>query len=287
MTIFKTSFLLLINSLLFLQIQAQDTKTDTTKVADKWAKTWLASINGSQASYRNWSQGGATSISGAASSVYRSTYTSERFVYKFIKNFKYGQINNEGENVQKTDDQILIRNSFEIVLSDISSLVANVNFQSQFASGYDTAVDERARISDFFAPAYVTQNINYAVTPGKAFNAQIGAGLKQTIVTIDGLETLYGVKTGENIRFEAGLSFGLSFTKTLATNVTWNSEFDSFSNLQASLRSTDFAFRNEIIGKINNFMNTNFQFAVMYDDDFSEQLQIKQVLSVGITLKIL
>ncbi len=88
-------------------------------------------------------------MSGAASSVYRNTYTSEKFIYKFVKNFKYGQIKNKGEDVQKTDDQILIRNSFEYVLSTISSLMVNVNFQSQFASGYDITGDERARISKF------------------------------------------------------------------------------------------------------------------------------------------
>lgn len=286
MSLLKSSILAISCVLFFSQLQAQDAKTDTSLVANKWAKTWVIGVNGSQASYSNWSQGGVSSVSGAASSVYNNTYTTEKFVYKFVKNFKYGQIKNEGEDIQKTDDQILIRNSFEYILTDISSLVGNVNFQSQFAPGYDTAADVRTKISDFFAPAYINENIGYALTPGKTFKAQVGAGFKQTIVSIDGLETLYGVEEGKNVRFEAGLNLGVSFTKVLAPNVSWSSEFESFSNLQVSLKSTDFIFRNEITGKINDFMNTNFQFSFMYDDDFSEELQIKQVLSVGITLKI-
>lgn len=286
MNFFKPTLLLFLGLTFFAQLNAQESKNDTTETPNKWAKTWVIGINGSQASYNNWSQGGVSSVSGAASSVYENTYTNQKFVYKFVKNFKYGQIRNEGQDLQKTDDQILIRNSFEYKLTAISSLIGNVNFQSQFAPGYDTAADTRIKISDFFAPAYINENIGYALTPGKTFNAQIGAGLKQTIVSISGLETLYGVKEGEQIRFEAGLNVGISFTKTLAPNVNLNSQFESFSNLQVSLKSTDFIFRNEITGKINDFMNTNFQFAVMYDDDFSDELQVKQVLSVGITWKI-
>jgi len=42
-----------------------------------------------------------------------------------------------------------------------------------------------------------------------------------------------------------------------------------------------------MIGKINDFMNMSFQFVIIYDSDFNNLLQIKQVLSAGVSFNIL
>lgn len=259
-------------------------EADTVK---HWNNNWVIGINGSQATYNNWSQGGVNSISGSVSSVYKANYQKERFTYNFENNLKYGQVNNEGQGVRKTDDQILIRNAFELKMTDISSIVANINFQSQFAPGFTFDENGRTKISDAFAPAYLNENIGYALTPNKKFKAELGAGFKQTIVTIDRLATSYGVDEGENFRFEAGFNIGLHFSDEVMENVTLTSSFESFSNVLVPLSSTDFIFRNELVGSINKYLNMNLQFTVMYDDDFSNELQIKQVLAAGFTFNIL
>lgn len=283
-SVFRLLFLLISFSAFSVGLLAQDS---TVVISSKWKNNWNIGINGSQASYNNWSQGGVSSLSGTATSVYKAEYASGEFSYFFENNLKYGQIKNEGEDVQKTDDQILIRNRFEYKLSSIASMIGNLNFQTQFAPGYDGSGDGRIRISDAFAPAYLQENLGIALTPSKKFSAQIGLGLKQTIVTVEGLETLYGVKQGETSRFEAGLNLGLNYSNEIAENVTLTSSLESFSNFLVSISSTDFIFRNELIGKINKNLSTNLQFSVMYDDDFSNDLQIKQVLSVGFVVNVL
>lgn len=265
-------------------VQAQDS---LQTAPEKWQNSWNIGLNGSQASYNNWSKGGVSSLSGTATSVYKAAYKSGAFSYFFENNMKYGQIKNDGQQMQKTDDQILIRNRFDYHLSHQAAIIGNINFQTQFAAGFDGTGDTRVKISDAFAPAYLQENVGIAFTPDDNFNAQAGLGLKQTIVTIDGLQSLYGVKADENLRFEAGINLGINFSKDIAENVSLTSSLESFSNLMRSLASTDFIFRNELTGKINKNLSTNFQFSVMYDDDFSKDLQIKQVLSVGFVLNLL
>ena len=41
---------------------------------------------------------------------------------------------------------------------------------------------------------------------------------------------------------------------------------------------------NEIVGEINKTVHASCQFELKYDDDFSSQIQLKQVLSAGISL---
>lgn len=279
------SFLLLcfVSALLTISsLKAQEADS-----VSKWNNQWIIGLNGSQATYSNWSQGGVNSISGSASSVYKAEYKNQAFSYRFENNLKYGQIKNDGQSVRKTDDQILLRNMFEYELSPISSIVGNVNFQTQFAPGFEFTATDRTKISDFFAPAYFNQNIGYALTPGKDISFQAGAGFKQTIVTIDELATSYGVDEGKNFRMEYGLNLGVNYSAEILENVRLISSFESFSNLAVSLSSTDFIFRNELIGNINKYLNTNVQFTLMYDDDFSREIQLKQVLAVGLTFNLL
>ncbi|HKL18842.1 MAG TPA: hypothetical protein VJ905_07725, partial [Halalkalibaculum sp.] len=79
----------------------------------------------------------------------------------------------------------------------------------------------------------------------------------------------------------------LNFEKTILSNVKLISVVETFTNLQRNVRSTDVVFSNEVIGKINNYLNMSFQFVMIYDDDFSTKAQIKQVLSVGLSYSIL
>jgi hypothetical protein len=70
-------------------------------------------------------------------------------------------------------------------------------------------------------------------------------------------------------------------------NVTLTSAFDSFSNLQKKIASTDFSFSNEILGKINDYLSANIQFSLVYDDNVTKALQVKQVIALGVNVTIL
>lgn len=256
-----------------------------------WDYNWVGGLNGSQAAYRNWSQGGVNTISVTASSVFNLMYRKNKFAYALATNLKYGKAKLEGEGTRKTDDRIAVNNKFSYLFEDERwSAFGNVNFATQFDEGFDYNVpdgEEPILISKFFAPAYFTQIAGIAFKPVEYFFAEAGLALKETIVSDTTLSSRYGLESGEQFRFEPGYSTALNFEKKIVSNVKLISTVETFTNLQRNVRSTDVTFSNEVIGKINDYLNTSFQFVMIYDDDFSTEAQIKQVLSVGLSVSLL
>lgn len=255
---------------------------------DGWRVDWVGGLNGAQASYDNWSQGGVNTISVTASTVLNAKYRKNKFAYALATNLKYGKAKLEGEGTRKTDDRVAVNNKFSYLFSDDSwSAFGNINFSTQFDQGFDYSQDPPVLISKFFAPAYFTQIAGIAYNPADYFTAEAGLAMKETIVSDTTLSTRYGLKPGDKFRFEPGYSLALNFEKKVFANVRLISSLETFTNMQRHIDNTDINFSNELIGKINDFMNMSLQFVVVYDSDYNRQLQIKQVLSAGISYSIL
>lgn len=256
-----------------------------------WRIDWVGGLNGAQASYDNWSQGGVNTISVTASTVFNARYRKGNYAYALTSNFKYGKAKLEGEGTRKTDDRIAINNKFSYLFDDSRwSAFGNINFSTQFDEGYDYNVpdgQDPQLISKFFAPAYFTQIGGIAFSPKEYFTAEAGMAFKETIVNDTALSQRYGLGQGENFRFEPGYSLALNFDKNVFANVRLISTIETFTNLRRHIDNTDINFSNELIGKINDFMNMSFQFVMIYDSDFSREVQVKQVLSVGLSYSIL
>lgn len=253
-----------------------------------WQMDWVSGINGSQASYDNWSQGGVNTISVTASTVFNAKYRKGQFAYALGTNFKYGKSRLQGEGTRKTDDRIAVNNKFSYLFEDERwSAFGNINFSTQFDQGYDYAEEPPVVISSFFAPAYFTQIAGISFQPEDYFTAEAGMAMKQTIVSDTDLSTRYGLEPGETFRFEPGYSLAMNFEKTVVSNVRLVSSVETFTNLQRHVDKTDVHFSNELTGKINDYLNMSFQFVMVYDSDFSRELQIKQVLSAGLSYSIL
>lgn len=256
-----------------------------------WKIDWYGQLNGAQAAYNNWSSGGVNTISVTASTVYNMMYRKNQFAYAFGANLEYGKARIEGEGTRKTNDRIAINNKFSYLFPNKNwSAFGNINFSTQIDKGFDYTVPEGedpALISNFLAPAYFTQIAGIAYSSANFYSAEAGLAMKETIVVDTTLSTRYGLEPGEQIRFEPGYALAINFEKNIFSNVRLRSSIETFTNLQRHIRSTDVYFNSELIGKINDFMNMSFSFSLIYDDDFSRQVQIKQVLAAGLSVSIL
>lgn len=258
---------------------------------DGWDQTWVASLNGSQAAYNNWAQGGVSSLSGTGSSILTLMYRKDKFSYAFRTNLKYGQANIKGEGVRKTDDIISIRNRFNYRLREDGTMSAygSVSMRSQFDKGYDyEAADDGSDvlISDFFAPAYFEEGVGLAYNPTANFTFEAGLGLKQTYVNEDALATKYGLDAGKNLLAEGGITTGINYEEEVFENILYTGTISTFTNLLIPVSETDVIFSNELVGQINNLVSASLQFEMRYDNDFSSEIQIKQVLSAGVSVNL-
>ena len=279
-------------TVLFLLISQHSFAQDIPAVPDSlngWDYSWTFGINGSQAAYSNWSQGGVNTIAATGNSNFQALFNKDRFSYVFQFDTRFGQTRTDGQGVRKTDDRLAINNRFLYDLAEDHEefkLFANLNFRTQFAEGFDYEAGSNGEdilISDFMAPGYFVQNVGVAYVPTPNFSAEAGFGLLQTIVRDESLSTQYGLSEGDTFRNEAGVNLKAAYSMTLAENLSWSSSVETFTNVNKAVSSTDVFFLNEVTGKINNFMNASLRLDLVYDDDFSDEIQVAQVLSLGVS----
>nr|WP_295383448.1 DUF3078 domain-containing protein [Pseudoxanthomonas sp.] len=252
---------------------------DSTAV-NPWKLGWIGTLNGSQATYRNWSQGGVNTVAVTGGTRFTAKYAQDRFVLDHSTSLKYGRARLNGNVGRKTDDEVRIRNQASRQFDNPHySLITQLNFDTQFYEGYDRAYANI--ISKFMAPAYITETVGFAYTPEKNLQFNAGLSLKQTIVADTLLSPRYGLKDGTNFRNEGGVSLGFRISRQVMTNVSYSGSADTFTNLLRPVSSTVVKMNNDLVGKINNYLTTNIQFAVIFDDNVTKKLQVKQVLSVG------
>lgn len=286
----KRIFLLAVLVLMVCAVQSK--AQEVISVSDTlsgWSYNWVAGLNGSQASYSNWAKGGVNTISGNAHSTIIGKYRDGRFSYGSLIGTRYGKAKIEDEGTRKTDDLILFRNRFLYDLAEQEgnfSLFGDIDFRTQFDKGFeygDAPDGGDLVISRFMAPAYFSQSAGLAFVPNEIYSFKTGLGMKQTIVTDDDLETVYGLDEGSTIRNEAGITLGATYEQAILNNFVISSSLDTFTNLNGPVSSTDVYFSNQLTGKINDYMNTSLRFELVFDDDFSEEVQLLQVLSLGVS----
>lgn len=277
--------------LFYHDVQAQDSIAIPDTLVG-WQTSWEVGINGSQASYSNWAQGGVNNVAATGATTYSTMYKEGRFGYGLLINMRYGRSQIENEGTRKIDDRLYIQNRFLYDLGETGSdfkLFGNIRFRSQFDRGYDYGANEDGSdqlISSFFAPAYFSEDIGLAYIPNDNFTYEMGLGLQQTYVSDQELAPLYGFDEGENFRSEAGLTIGASYNIDLAENLSFATSVNTFTNVGKALSSTDVHFNNKLVGRINSFMNATLNLDFVYDDDYSDDWQAAQVLSLGISFNL-
>lgn len=285
-----TRTLLLFIAILFItdSVNAQTIVVPDTLVG--WNQTWVANLNGSQASYSNWSEGGVNTISGTASTVFTRMYRKEQYTFGFRTNLRYGQSRIDGRT-RKSDDLISIRLRSTYDLQEDSKVAAYgaIQFRTQFADGYEydaKVAGGDSLISGFFSPAYLTEGAGLEYNANPSLQMEAGLALKQTFISDGDLSPNYGLPQGDTFRSEGGLTTGISFQNKIAENIQYSSNLETFTSFTNPVSETDVFWANELVGQINSLISASFQFEMRYDNDFSSEVQIKQVLSAGISVNL-
>lgn len=263
--------------------------SDTSKTAKEpspWTKTWGFNVNGNQAFYRDWSEGGVNSLAFSAFTDFRIRYTGEKSANTSRINLRFGQTRLQDTGLEKTEDMIRVSNKTEYFLtSEKFTAFGEVAFRTQFAKGFHEKTGEL--ISEFMSPGFITESLGLSWQPGERLSAQGGMALRQTIVRSDSLSSVYGIDDGGNFRSEGGIDISIEYSQPIFENFTYNMELNTFTNLLIPVTETDVIMFNRFTGEINSFMSSMLEISFMYDNDFSSVLQIKQMVALGFNIQIL
>ena len=177
----KKLFLPLIALLLSVNVAfAQD-----TEIQSPWTHGGTVGLNIAQSHFDNWSAGGQDNINFLGLVKYDINY--KKGNHKWDNNIDlqlgYSYYNLDKKPI-KTDDRIFLSSLYGHNLSSEKWFAtANLTFQSQFADGYNYAVDSTNRISGFMNPGYVTLGLGVQWVPSEHFKVNISPlTAKMTIV---------------------------------------------------------------------------------------------------------
>ncbi len=288
---------LLAFSLLFILIPVYCQQAGDKEDTLGWHTGGSGNLTFSQVALYQWSAGGEPSLSGVALfNLYVNHFTLTSS-WRNTLDLGYG-LNRQGEMTRKSNDKIEFTSQYGLKASEKWEYSGLLNFRTQFANGYqyfgDTA---RSRISDFFAPAYLTASLGMNYHPDKHLSVFLSpVALKLTFVMDDSLsaEGQFGVDPGKQFRAEFGGYVKVGYDIEVAKNVTLASKIDFFSNYLDHPQNIDINFEILLDMKVNEFLSATVSTNGIYDDDIElirkdgtmgPGWQIKEVLGVGLSYK--
>ncbi len=274
--------------------KAQAQAADTSRVV--WKKSLSARLSGTQAAFSNWAEGGlnALALSGVVNGTFERISPSWR--QRYDVRLTLGVVKQDTLEVRKAEDLIRLTASWQYRGDGFFSLfnpTMSVDLRTQFAPGYNYTKnpfgDGRqppVKVSDLLAPAIVNQALGLTYQPDDWFRQRLGVGAKETIVMIQRLRVLYGLAPDQAVRFEVGIESRTEFDRKLFENVHLRSRLGLFLAFNKP-DLPDMLWENLLEMQVNSWLGTSLEVVALYDRDVSQEVQLKEVFSLGVTIKLL
>ncbi len=254
-----------------------------------WQTEATASLNGSQASYSNWAEGGINSLAFTASVTGKAKKITENWLLNHDLRLALGSLKQDSLDFRKADDLIQYTGTFEYKNEDTFAKwhpTAALTFRSQFADGFNYKTSPETKVSTTLTPAILTQTLGFTNQPVEWFTWLIGIAGKETIVGVERFRPLYGNALDETMRLEAGFNTTATVDKDIFENVHLKSALNIFGAFN-QLGNPDIRWENLLSMQVNSWLSVNFEYVTFYDRDISTKVQTKQVLSTGVSFKLL
>lgn len=223
-------------------------------------------------------------------------YTSDKWIHTYETKFALGALKQDTLDFRKATDEIRIKSSFEYtgdgmfekvkptIASDISTqFTAGYNYKKNPFEGQD---EVPARVSHFFAPATFVQTLGFTYSKKEEFKQRLGIGAKQTVVGIEEIRQLHNMASDQSVRFELGVESRTNFDREIFENVRVKSSLGFFAAFNKP-DLPDLLWENEVAMRVNKWLGVRMEFKALYDHDVTNELQLKEALSLGLTYDLI
>ena len=296
--IFNIFFLFLI-----LNVLSQEKAVDSTNVKNNWTKSGNFTFLGNQSSYSYWTAGGQTSISGTIKIDYDFNFENNGWNWDTKVITAYG-LNSIGGSkyLKKTDDRFeinsLLGKKFTNNLIGNWSYSSFINFKTQWTKGYryrknSNGEEERSELTRFFSPAYLQIGIGLYWRKSKDLWVNFAPVTGRLIIVnkfftenLQDGKQYFGVNKGSNSRFELGASLRSYFKFEFIENVEISNRLSLYSDYLENSGNIDLDYTINTSMKINKHLTTNLILQFIYDDNSVKRLQVREVMGIGLNLKI-
>ena len=275
----------LVAAALLLWAHPTRAQTDSTS----WNPEVIGHLSFAQTGFSNWAEGGVNSLAFSGGIRASAAVRSGRWNREHDVRLAFGLIRQDSVGYRKAED--LLRTEMTLMyggngfFARFKPTIA-VRVRSQFADGFDYEFEPPKRVSTFLTPATLTETIGLTSDLNGLVFFQAGVGSKQTIVTTSELRSRYGVNPNRTVRWEVGLDVVAEIDTDITTNVHVNAAVSFFNALDQKNRP-------DILGdvlvtmKVNDWLHVNFEWTTVYDFDITRAMQMKEILSLGVSWRLL
>ena len=286
-----------------MNVLSQEKAIDSTNIKNNWNKSGNFTFLGNQSSYSYWTAGGQTSISGTIKIDYDFNFENNGWNWDTKVITAYG-LNSIGGSkyLKKTDDRFeinsLLGKKFTNNLIGNWSYSSFINFKTQWTKGYryrknSNGEEERSELTRFFSPAYLQIGIGLYWRKSKDLWVNFAPVTGRLIIVnkfftenLQDGKQYFGVNKGSNSRFELGASLRSYFKFEFIENVEISNRLSLYSDYLENSGNIDLDYTINTSMKINKHLTTNLILQFIYDDNSVKRLQVREVMGIGLNLKI-
>jgi hypothetical protein len=272
-------------------MQAAGTKEIKSAEKDGWTKAGTLIININQASLQNWAAGGEQNTLGINGIFnYGINYRKGKNTWDNYFDIALGFQNASSfGRFRKTDDRVDITTKYGRQVSKRWYAGVLANFNTQVLEGFDYGASPNVKISNLLAPGKLLLSPGFDYKPNGNFSLFVSPATVRWVFKKDAdFFTLnkFGVAPLKKVNNEIGAFLTAKYTKPITAWATYSGRLDLFSNYKRNPGNIDVFYTNLLTMKFNKWLGTTISLDVIYDDDVLKKTQMKEILGVGLTLKL-
>ena len=256
-----------------------------------WKLNGTFILNLNQGTLSNWAAGGEENVLGMNSIFnYAIHFRHNKHTWDNYFDLALGFQNaTTFGKFRKIDDRIDVTTKYGYRVNQHWYLGLLTNFNSQALAGYDYSVESNQKVSSFLTPGKII------LSPGLDYKTADCFSLFISPVTVRWNlkhdpdffnRTKFGVDSARKVNTEFGAFVTAKFSTSFTKWATYTSRIDLFSNYKRNPENIDVLMNNLLTMRFTKIFSTNLCLDLIYDDDVKKRLQIKEVLGIGVTLKI-
>lgn len=273
------------------ELQVAGTRPIRSLDSNGWQLTGTVLINLNQGALSNWVSGGEERVLGINA------------LFNYAINFRHGK--NTWDNYfdlalgfqnatsygsfRKIDDRMDVTSKYGHSINHHWYLGVLTNFNSQSLAGYEYGPKGAEKISGFLTPGKII------LSPGMDYKTTNRFSLFTSPVTVRWVlkedehfffVSKFGVDSARRSNTELGAFVTAKYRAAFTKWATYTGRVDLFSNYKREPQNVDVLMNNLVTMKFTRVFATSLSLDLAYDDDVKKRLQIKEILGIGVTVKL-
>ncbi|MCL1938953.1 MAG: DUF3078 domain-containing protein [Candidatus Azobacteroides sp.] len=281
---------------LFFCVQAQEIKTTVDNLAayhakadsiQGWKKSGLIGITFGQTALSNWAAGGDNTVSGDFFLNLSANYLKNQWFWDNNLSLQYGMISSSAYDYwQKSADKINFASIGGRKFSDKWAFALLLNFNTQFARGYDYGKSKDVYISTFMAPAYLDMALGFTYKPNPKYTIFLSPLAERAIFVLDDSLSNAGALSdpGKKVKWETGAYIKATTNQEILQNLSLISSLDLFTPYNKDFGNVDLNWDLLLNYKLTKLLTATVSTTLRYYDNEIKKVQFKEILGLGLTV---